>query len=176
VEYTALGTSFESRGRRLDEQVTVMRALWEGDLVDFDGEFHRIDRAGLLPRPARSIPVWFGGSKDASVRRAVRAGDGFIFGRSGPSVVTALATMQSLLAEHGRDPATFGSEAMVDYALGADVWHEHTEAWEAAGGSIIAVRAMSTGSAYMNVPVPNFTSPAQHINALEVFMSEMTGK
>jgi probable F420-dependent oxidoreductase len=176
VEYTALGTQFGSRARRMEEQVAVMRALWVGDLVDIDGEFHRIDRAGLQPRPARPIPIWFGGSKDASIRRASRVGDGFVFGRSGPAVVTALTTLQSLLVEHGRDPSTFGSEAMVDYALGADVWHEHTEAWEAAGGSIMAVRAMSTGSAYMNVPVPNFTSPAQHINALEVFMSEMTGK
>ena len=176
VEYTALGTQFGTRARRLEEQVAVLRALWAGDLVDIDGEFHRIDRAGLLPRPVRPIPIWFGGSKDASLRRAARLGDGFVFGRSGPNVVAALSALHSLLAEQGRDPASFGSEAMVDYALGADIWHEHTEAWEAAGGSIMSVRAMSTGSAYMNVPVPDFTSPAQHINALEVFMREMTRK
>jgi probable F420-dependent oxidoreductase len=176
VEYTALGTQFGTRARRMEEQVAVLRALWSDDLVEIDGEFHRIDRAGLQPRPVRPIPIWFGGSKDASLRRAARLGDGFVFGRSGPNVVAALSALHSLLAEQGRDPASFGSEAMVDYALGPDVWHEHTEAWEVAGGSVMSVRAMSTGSAYMNVPVPNFTSPAQHINALEVFMREMAGK
>ena len=176
VEYTALGTAFGSRGRRLEEQVDVLRALWAGDIVDLDGEFHRIDRAALVPAPARPIPVWFGGSKDASYRRAARAGDGFIFGRSGPSVVAALGTLHALFAEQGRDPAAFGSEAMVDYALGPDIWREHAQEWAGAGGTTISIRTMSTGSAYMKVPVPNFTSPAQHIEALEVFMLEMSGR
>ena len=175
VEYHALGTSFATRARRMEEQVGVLRALWNNDLVDFDGEFHRIDRAALVPRPPRSIPVWFGGSKEGSLRRAARIGDGFIFGRSGPSVVDALTTLRSLLVEQGRDPSMFGAEALVDYALGPDVWHEHTDAFEQAGGSIVSMRAMSTGAAYMKVAVPEFTSPAQHIEALEIFMREMGG-
>ena len=175
VEYTALGASFATRARKMEEQVGVMRALWNDDLVDFDGEFHRIDRAALVPRPTRSIPVWFGGSKQASLRRAARIGDGFIFGRSGPSVVDALATLRSLLTEQARDPATFGVEMLVDYALGPTVWHEHVDAFEQAGGSIVSMRAMSTGAAYMKVPVPNFTSPGQHIEALEIFMREVSG-
>ena len=176
VEYTALGTSFATRARRMEEQVGVLRALWNDDLVDFDGEFHRIDRAALVPRPPRSIPVWFGGSKESSLRRAARIGDGYIFGRSGPSVVVALTTLRSMLVEQGRDPATFGVEVLVDYALGPDVWHEHADAFETAGGTIVSMRAMSTGAAYMKVPVPNFTSPQQHIEALEIFMREMSGR
>jgi probable F420-dependent oxidoreductase len=175
VEYSALGTSFATRARRMDEQVAVLRALWRDELVEFDGEFHHIDRAALVPRPNRPIPVWFGGSKEGSLRRAARIGDGFIFGRSGPTIVDALTTLHSLLAEQGRDPATFGSEMLIDYALGPDTWHEHATAWEQAGGAIVSIRAMSTGSAYMKVPVPNFTSPSQHIDALEVFMREMGG-
>ena len=176
VEYTALGTSFGSRARRMEEQVGVLRALWGDELVDFNGEFHHIDRAALVPRPSRPIPVWFGGSKLGSLRRAARIGDGFIFGRSGPTVVEALTTLRSLLVEQGRDPATFGSEMLIDYALGPETWHEHAAAFEQAGGSIISMRAMSTGSAYMKVPVPNFSSPAQHVEALEVFMREMGGR
>jgi hypothetical protein len=90
-------------------------------------------------------------------------------------VVDAFTTLLVLLAEQGRDPATFGSEMLIDYALGPDTWHEHSAAWEQAGGGIVSIRAMSTGSAYMKVPVPNFTSPAQHIEALEIFMREMGG-
>jgi probable F420-dependent oxidoreductase len=172
VEYTALGTHFGTRARRLDEQVAVMRSLWADDVVDFDGEFHRVARAALVPRPARQIPVWFGGSKPAAYQRAARLGDGFVFGRSGPTVVEALGTLHGLLATEGRDPATFGSEAIIDYALGPDVWHEHVDAWEAAGGTIMSMRAMSTGAAYIKSPVPNFTAADQHVKALERFIHE----
>jgi probable F420-dependent oxidoreductase len=175
VEYAALGTSFATRARRMEEQVSVMRALWNEDVVDFDGEFHRIDRATLVPRPPRPIPVWFGGSKEGSLRRAARMGDGFIFGRSGPTVVDALTTLHALLEEQSRDRASFGSEMLLDYALGPDTWHEHAAAFEQAGGTIVSMRAMSTGAEYMKVAVPNFTSPQQHIDALDVFMREMTG-
>ncbi len=79
-------------------------------------------------------------------------------------------------AEHAdRDTTTFGSEMLIDYALGPETWHEHASAWEQAGGSIISMRAMSTGSRYMKVPVPNFSSPDQHLDALEIFMREMAG-
>src|SRR5207248_6496558 len=49
VEYEALNETFENRGRRATEQVAVMRALWTQQVVDFRGEFHRIDHAGLCP-------------------------------------------------------------------------------------------------------------------------------
>jgi probable F420-dependent oxidoreductase len=174
VEYTALGVPFDDRGRRIEDQVEVLRALWREETVDIDGEFHRIDRAALVPRPSRSIPVWFGGSKPAAYRRAARLGDGFVFGRSGPTVVDALGSLQSMLTANGRDPASFGSEAIIDYALAPDVWHEHVEAWAAAGGTIISMRAMSTGAAYIRSPVPNFNSPDQHIKALEAFIRHVS--
>ena len=61
VEFEALNETFENRGRRAAEQVAVMRALWTQQIVDFRGEFHRIDHAGLNPMPIqRPIPVWFG--------------------------------------------------------------------------------------------------------------------
>lgn len=176
VEYTALGTPFGARGRRMEEQVTVLRALWRDEMVDFDGEFHRVDRAALVPRPARRIPVWFGGSKEASLRRAARIGDGFIFGRSGPAVVEALGVLHTMLAVQDREPATFGSESIIDYAQGPEAWHQQAAAWDEAGGSIMSMRAMSTGAAYMKVPVPHFSSPADHIEALGVFMGEMGGR
>ena len=79
VEYASLGTTFRDRARRLDDQIAVLRALWEQDLVEHESDFHMIDRAGVLPRPARSIPIWLGGSAEASLQRAARLGDGHIF-------------------------------------------------------------------------------------------------
>lgn len=94
---------------------------------------------------------------------------------AGPAIVEALITLRELLIEAGRDTTSFGSEMLIDYALGSETWHEHASAWEQAGGSIISMRAMSTGSQYMKVPVPNFSSPDQHLDALEIFMREMAG-
>jgi probable F420-dependent oxidoreductase len=173
VEYQALGERFDDRGPRLDEQVTVLRALWNDELVDFDGDFHRIDRAALAPRPARQIPLWFGGSRKSALRRAALHGDGFIFGRSGPAVIELFGRLRELLAENGRDVAGFGSESIIDYAAGPDAWHAYAEAWAGAGGGILSMRAMSAGAAYMNTTPLDFTSPGQHIKALEVFIGEM---
>src|SRR4249920_1670313 len=61
VEFEALNETFENRGRRSAEQIAVLRALWTQQVVDFRGEFHRINHAGLNPMPIqRPIPIWFG--------------------------------------------------------------------------------------------------------------------
>jgi probable F420-dependent oxidoreductase len=60
VEYTALGQDFHARGKRLAEQVELLRRLWEEPLVDFKGTFARVDRAALNPRPRRRIPISYG--------------------------------------------------------------------------------------------------------------------
>ena len=77
---TTAGEDFSSRGPRLTEQVDVLRQLWTEDVLDYTGEYHRIERAGLLPRSPSTIPIWFGGFNEVAFRRAARIGDRFIFG------------------------------------------------------------------------------------------------
>src|SRR3546814_3671567 len=73
VEYAALGTDWHTRGARQAEQVTLLRRLWTEELVTFEGRWDRIEEAGLNPLPVqRPIPVWFGGSSDAVVKRAAK--------------------------------------------------------------------------------------------------------
>ncbi len=68
VEYEALGENFTNRGKRLGEQVEVMRRLWTEQSVTFDGKHHRVTGAGLAPLPVqRPIPVWIGASIAAGV-------------------------------------------------------------------------------------------------------------
>lgn len=81
VEYEALDSNFRDRGRRQEEQVQVLRALWGEPSVDFQGDWHTIDRAGILPRPTERIHIWFGGFTDRARERAARIGDGFMFSR-----------------------------------------------------------------------------------------------
>src|SRR5207237_360943 len=79
VEYEALGQDFHTRGARQEEQIQLLRALFSEPVVDFSGRFDRIDRATLVPKPARPIPIWLGGSGEAAFHRASRLADGFIF-------------------------------------------------------------------------------------------------
>ena len=79
VEYDGLEMSrhFRRRGRRQEHQIALLRKLWQEPVVDHEDTDHRIDRAGILPRPQRQIPIWFGGF-GASVqdRRNKRCGTG----------------------------------------------------------------------------------------------------
>ena len=62
VEYDSLNEDFANRGIRQEEQIELLRALWTQPVIDYKGDYHRIERAGLKPLPARQIPIWFGRS------------------------------------------------------------------------------------------------------------------
>ena len=79
VEYEALGQHFRTRGARQEEQIRLLRRLFTEPVVDFSGRFDRIDRAALVPKPLRPIPIWLGGSSEPAYDRAARLADGFIF-------------------------------------------------------------------------------------------------
>ena len=79
VEYEALGTDFHNRGRRCEEQVALLRALWTERAVTFDGTWHRVTDAGIKPLPVqRPIPLWFGGGDERVLRRIARLADGWM--------------------------------------------------------------------------------------------------
>jgi probable F420-dependent oxidoreductase len=77
VEFDGLEMSrhFRRRGRRQELQIALIRKLWEQPVVDHEDADHRIDRAGILPRPKRPIPIWLGGFSEAAYDRAARIGD-----------------------------------------------------------------------------------------------------
>jgi probable F420-dependent oxidoreductase len=106
-EVEALDVDFGSRGRRADEQLEVLRLLWEGDEkgVDHDGEFFRFRNAVCRPAPAHRIPVHVGGHSLAAARRAGRHGDGLQpLGVKGEELTSLVATMRESAAAAGRDP------------------------------------------------------------------------
>lgn len=83
-EFRAAGVPFKERGRRTDEAILIMRRCWSEDEVSYDGEFWKLDRITVLPKPVQpSLPLWVGGSSEAAMRRAGRLGDGWI-----PSFIT----------------------------------------------------------------------------------------
>ncbi len=164
VEYDALNERFSNRGKRQEEQVEVLRRLWAEPVVDFAGEWHRIDRAGLNPLPGRRIPIWFGGFSAPAFERAARIGDGFIFGGSSTDALAALKTIRGHLARAGRDPAAFGVEAMVNYADGPEQWTAEVERWRGAGADYVSMRTMNAG----------LDGPRAHIEAIERYWREVS--
>jgi probable F420-dependent oxidoreductase len=147
VEYEALGTNFRDRGRRIEEQVELLRRLWTEPVVTCDTGEHTITAAGLNPLPVqRPIPVWFGGSSEASFRRAARLGDGMYVER--PLQGGWEATLERLhqwRAEHGRT-GPFGLEASISTSEGTpDEWRADALSWRRRGFTHLSVDTMDTG-------------------------------
>lgn len=171
VEYEALDVPWEGRGARFDEQITLLRQLWTEPVVDVATSRHRIDRAGILPRPARSIPLWFGGSSGIALRRAARVGDGFTFASAGRKTVDLVSKLRGLLEAEGRDPATFPIEFTLMYDLGEARWASALEGAREAGIDYVAVNAMSSTAGWTGIDAPPAVrTPAEHIAALERFI------
>ncbi|MBN3458616.1 LLM class F420-dependent oxidoreductase [Mycobacterium sp. DSM 3803] len=107
-EIEACGTDFESRGRRADEQIAVLRTLWQDHPqgAAFHGEFFEFEHAMSYPKPRGRVPIHIGGHSRAAARRAGRLGDGFQpLGVTGPELADLLEVMRTAATESGRDPA-----------------------------------------------------------------------
>jgi probable F420-dependent oxidoreductase len=147
IEYEALGVPFRARGRRQEEQVNLLRALWREDSLSFDGEFHRVDAASINPRPSRSIPIWFGGSAPAMLERCARLGDGWIpLMGANETARQCIGTLRSLGAAAGRDMTGFGIQAQAQYRGGTpERWRTHAEAWRELGATHLALATHNAG-------------------------------
>jgi probable F420-dependent oxidoreductase len=174
VEYEALNESYATRGKRLDEQVELLRKLWTTPVLDYQGRYHRVDRAGILPLPTRPIPIWFGGFSAPALKRAARTGDGFLFGASNATMLNFCAVLREELAKTGR-AAGFEIDAITGFGEGPDAWRKAAETWKAAGATHFSMRAMSTGASLIGDKDPGFKTPQQHIDALAKFIEVVRG-
>jgi probable F420-dependent oxidoreductase len=169
VEYEALGMRFGDRGKRIEEQIAALRALWTQEVVDFDGRWHRIDRAGIKPLPVqRPIPLWMGGGWDRKARRIVepalrriaRIADGWFThlppnedGREG------MSTFRSFVQDAGRDPATMPVEGRIAAHGGPEGWKRGIEAFRSMGMTSVELTTM--GARYRSLD--------EHLDALRRF-------
>ncbi|MBA2279844.1 MAG: LLM class F420-dependent oxidoreductase [Acidimicrobiia bacterium] len=148
VEYTALGQPFSERGRRIGEQIGLLRRLWTEQSVTHEGTFDRIEAAGLAPLPMqRPIPIWIGGSSEPVYRRIGRLADGwFPQVRPGADLDRALAVIAGAAEAAGRDPAAIGMEGGVRWdGDDAERLARQVERWRAAGATHLSVDTMRTG-------------------------------
>lgn len=170
VEYEALGMSFTNRGKRIEEQIALLRMLWTQEVVDFKGRWHRVDRAGINPLPLqRPIPIWMGGGWDRqkraitepALRRIAKIADGWFThlpanedGRAG------MDAFRRLVREEGRDPASVPVEGRLLAAKsGPEDWKRGINDFEQMGVTSVELNTMGAG----------YRSIDDHLDALRRF-------
>ncbi|MFQ5942286.1 MAG: LLM class F420-dependent oxidoreductase [Anaerolineales bacterium] len=161
-EYIALGKNFHDRGRRIEEQIELMRILWTEPLVNFSGQWDRVEDSGMNPLPIQQpIPIWFGGHADPAIRRAARLGDGWL-----PTYLSVddakphLAELQEYLDDAGRTSSEFGLEARIHYREGdIERMGGLMQDWREAGATHIGLNTMRS----------RLNDPSEHMNALRTF-------
>ena len=144
VEYEALGADWKTRGARQAEQVEVLRRLWSEKLVTFSGRFHDLREVSIVPQPIqRPIPIWFGGSSDAAVKRAARLGDGWMPIMAPDQAAAKLDLLREHLKAFGRDPARFGLEGWLRMSEpDPERWAAAADGWRKLGAEIVMLYPM----------------------------------
>ncbi|MXW29873.1 MAG: LLM class F420-dependent oxidoreductase [Chloroflexi bacterium] len=163
VEYEALNENFHDRGKRSEEQVELLRALWTNEIVDFQGRWHSIPGAGIKPLPVqRPIPTWFGGGRsDGVLRRIARMGDGwFPQLQADEQGRERMAAFRNFVAEVGRSQDDVGVDARVALSRGGiDGALRDCETWIGWGATHVSFNTLRAG----------LGSADEHIDALRRF-------
>lgn len=170
LEYEAMGADFKTRGRRMEEQIEVLRRLWTEDSVTFQGRFHNLRAATLNPRPDPVIPIWIGSGNASApfpserlLRRAARIADGFIAMSLLPPERAAelVNQLRGFAREYGRPDGSFGIEGDITLTgKTPDDWRRETRLWREAGAERLMLRMRDM-------------KPADQLQALRLYRKEV---
>lgn len=169
VEYVALNENFNNRGKRIEEQIEVLRLLWTQPSVSYHGRWHVIPEAGINPLPIQQpIPVWMGGNAEAVLERVGRLADGwFPSWWQYPTVEkmsAAIAKVHASAVAAGRDPASVQVSGVSTISKGdPDDWRQATLDWQASGATMLALNTMNNG-------LPSLDA---HLAVLKRYMDEV---
>ena len=167
TEFRAMGMDFARRGKRLDEQIGVLRDLWTQPSVTFSGAFHDLENVGVYPQPIQQpIPIWVGGYADVVLRRVAQLGDGWLADNETPETIPAkLDKIKRYREAAGRDPDDLHFE-LVDVRLeAARDWAQWVQDWDDLGASYMCVTTRHA----------NLTTPQQHIDHFQAFIKAVRG-
>ena len=107
-EFGLMGQDFHTRGKRCDEMIEIMRLLWSGDYVSYQGEYYQFDAVEANPRPTGDVPIWVGGISGPALRRAARLGDGWLSAlQPAADIVESIRKIRAMRQEFGRDGQPF---------------------------------------------------------------------
>ncbi len=117
-EFALMQQDFRTRGRRTDEMLEIMRLLWTGEMVRYQGEFYQFEALEMNPAPGAYIPIWIGGISDPAMKRAARLGDGWVTDlQTSDEIIDCIGRINHWRREYGRSDQPF--EIM---ATPSDAW------------------------------------------------------
>jgi probable F420-dependent oxidoreductase len=120
-DYEVTGVPWERRGRRLEEQIAIIRGLSSGDYFSYRGSIFDVPSVKMSPAPSAPLPILIGGHADSALRRAARIGDGWLHGGGDPSdLPRLLARLAALRAEEGTAQRPFEIHVISMDAYSAD--------------------------------------------------------
>jgi probable F420-dependent oxidoreductase len=149
IEFQGLGYDFHTRGKRSEEQVRYMQALWANPSITFKGKYHELTDGGINPRPkSGKVPVWFGGHVESTLERVAKYGDGFIPNRwpPGDEVLATFDRLRGMIKAAGRNAAD----------VGIDVWKK-------AGATHITAHTTFTSAIHQRIAGKTYDD---HLNAI----------
>lgn len=107
-EYELMGQDFATRGKRLDEMIPALRALWKGGWVSWSGTYYHVPEMMIEPHPPARVPILCGGESEAALRRAARLCDGWVgYAYSWDDAVGYARRLTALRREYGRHDEPF---------------------------------------------------------------------
>ncbi len=102
-EFDVLGRAFTARGKRMDEQIAVLRKVWAGGMVEHHGRYYDFPPLQMSPAPRVPPPILIGGQSEAAFERAARLGDGWVgSGHAPEQVLGVMQRLDALRREAGR--------------------------------------------------------------------------
>jgi probable F420-dependent oxidoreductase len=107
-EYDMLGQDFTTRGKRLNEMIPALRALWGGGWVSWSGQHYQVPEMMIEPHPEAPVPIHCGGESDAALRRAARLCEGWVgYAYRWDDAVSYANKLTKLRNEYGRGSEPF---------------------------------------------------------------------
>ncbi len=157
AEFIGLSSSFHDRGERVEEQIELLRRLWQEPVIDYSSHWHTIPNAGINPLPERRIPIWIGGGADRVLRRIAGMADGWLPNvRAAQDALPYLEKLVEYLQEYGRSRDQIGVEGRVLFGDGnLDQVADQVRGWQEIGATHVSINTMRSG-----------LQPRQHIEAL----------
>ncbi|HEY7775474.1 MAG TPA: LLM class F420-dependent oxidoreductase [Kineobactrum sp.] len=120
-EFALMQQDFRTRGKRTDEMLEIMRLLWSGEMVEYQGQFYQFDRLEMNPAPSERIPFWIGGISDPAMRRAARLADGWVTDlQPSAEIIDSIERIRQWRREYGREHEHFEVMATPNDAWDAD--------------------------------------------------------
>ena len=168
-EFEVLGVPFEKRGKRMDECLQLVRALWTEEFVDFRGEFYECVDWACNPKPVQpgGIPIWLGGESKKQLERAGKYGDGWLAtAKSLPTLKDDFAIAQEAAKAAGRDPAALKLALDGAGGLSADNLERTAEKLAKLGEMGIHHAIVGLHPKHMAAPEPVIEGFAKHLEAL----------